>query len=57
MIHKTFINLCLTLLAVCWSVAVQAQTILSVDGIDYLLDNSNMTAMVFGPFLIREVIL
>lgn len=50
MIHKNFINLCLTLLAVCWSVAVQAQTILSVDGIDYLLDNSNMTAMVFGPY-------
>lgn len=50
MIHKNFTNLCLTLLAVCWSVVVQAQTILSVDGIDYLLDNSNMTAMVFGPY-------
>ena len=50
MLHKKFINLCLTLLTVCWSVAVQAQTILSVDGIDYLLDNSNMTAMVFGPY-------
>ena len=48
MIHKNFINLCLTLLAVCWSVAVQAQTP-SVDGIDYLLDKSNMTATVFGP--------
>lgn len=50
MIHKNFINLCLTLLAVCWSVAVQAQAQTpSVDGIDYLLDKSNMTATVFGP--------
>lgn len=50
MIHKNFINLCLTLLAVCWSVAVQAQMQTpSVDGIDYLLDKSNMTATVFGP--------
>ena len=47
MIHKNFINLCLTLLAVCWSVAVQAQT-LSVDGIDYSLDKSSMTASVTG---------
>lgn len=45
MIHKNFINLCLTLLAVCWSVAVQAQT-LSVDGIDYYLNKSDMTATV-----------
>lgn len=48
MIHKNFINLCLTLLAVCWSVAVQAQT-LSVDGIDYYLNKSDMTATVTGP--------
>ena len=48
MIHKNLINLCLTLFAVCWSIAVQAQTP-SVDGIDYLLDKSNMTATVFGP--------
>lgn len=48
MIHKNFINLCLTLLAVCWSVAVQAQT-LSVDGIDYSLNKSDMTATVTGP--------
>ena len=46
MIHKNFINLCLTLLAVCWSVAVQAQTKLSVDGIDYSLYQSDMTATV-----------
>ena len=48
MIHKNFINLCLTLLAVCWSVAVQAQS-LSVDGIDYYLNKSDMTATVTGP--------
>lgn len=48
MIHKNFINLCLTLLAVCWSVVVQAQS-LSVDGIDYYLDKSSMTASVTGP--------
>lgn len=58
MIHKNFINLCLTLLAVCWSVAVQAQT-LSVDSINYSLNKSNMTATVtrglldyLGPHLV-----
>ena len=48
MIHKNFINLCLTLLAVCWSVVVQAQS-LSVDGIDYSLDKNDMIATVTGP--------
>ena len=36
MTHKTIINICLTLIALCWTVAIQAQTA-TVDGINYNL--------------------
>ncbi len=36
MTHKTFINICLTLIALCWTMAIQAQTA-TVDGINYSL--------------------
>uniref|UniRef100_UPI0040271163 leucine-rich repeat domain-containing protein n=1 Tax=Prevotella sp. TaxID=59823 RepID=UPI0040271163 len=36
MTHKTIINICLTLIALCWAVAIQAQTA-TVDGINYSL--------------------
>ena len=36
MTHKTFINICLTLIALCWTMAIQAQTA-TVDGINYNL--------------------
>ena len=36
MTHKTFINICLTLIALCWTMAIQAQTA-TVYGINYSL--------------------
>lgn len=36
MTHKTFINICLTLIALCWTMAIQAQKV-TVDGINYSL--------------------
>ena len=44
MTHKTIINICLTLIALCWTIAIQAQTA-TVDGINYNL-NSDKTAEV-----------
>lgn len=44
MTHKTFINICLTLIALCWTMAIQAQTA-TVDGINYNL-KSDKTAEV-----------
>ena len=43
MTHKTFINICLTLIALCWTVAIQAQTAI-VDGINYSLNADAKTA-------------
>ena len=45
MTHKTFINICLTLIALCWTVAIQAQTA-TVDGINYSLNADAKTAEV-----------
>lgn len=45
MTHKTFINICLTLIALCWTVAIQAQTA-TVDGINYSLNANAKTAEV-----------
>ena len=36
MTHKTIINICLTLIALCWTMAIQAQKV-TVDGINYYL--------------------
>ena len=45
MTHKTIINICLTLIALCWTVAIQAQTA-TVDGINYNLNADAKTAEV-----------
>ena len=45
MTHKTFINICLTLIALCWTMAIQAQTA-TVDGINYSLNGYTKTATV-----------
>lgn len=45
MTHKTIINICLTLIALCWTVAIQAQTA-TVDGINYNLYTGTNTAEV-----------
>lgn len=45
MTHKTFINICLTLIALCWTMAIQAQTA-TVDGINYYLNAYAKTAEV-----------
>lgn len=43
--HKTFINICLTLIALCWTMAIQAQWA-TVDGINYRLNADAKTARV-----------
>ena len=45
MTHKTIINICLTLIALCWTVAIQAQTV-TIDGINYSLNADAKTAEV-----------
>ena len=45
MTHKTIINICLTLIALCWTMAIQAQTA-TVDGINYRLNADAKTAEV-----------
>ena len=45
MTHKTIINICLTLIALCWTMAIQAQSA-TVDGFNYDLNTQNMTAEV-----------
>lgn len=45
MTHKTIINICLTLIALCWTVAIQAQKV-TVDGINYRLNTDAKTAEV-----------
>lgn len=43
MTHKTFINICLTLIALCWTMAIQGKTV-TVDGINYSLNADAKTA-------------
>ena len=45
MTHKTIINICLTLIALCWTVAIQARDV-TVDGINYYFSYSSKTAQV-----------
>lgn len=60
MTHKTIINICLTLIALCWTVAIQAKTA-TVDGINYYLNADAKTAEVTkstatGDIVIPEII-
>lgn len=43
MTHKTIINICLTLIALCWTMAIQGKTV-TVDGINYSLNADAKTA-------------
>lgn len=45
MTHKTIINICLTLIALCWTMAIQAKWA-TVDGINYSLNADAKTARV-----------
>lgn len=45
MTHKTIINICLTLIALCWTMAIQARRA-TVDGINYSLNADAKTARV-----------
>ena len=45
MTHKTFFNICLTLIALCWTMAIQAKRA-TVDGINYSLNADAKTARV-----------
>ena len=55
MTHKTFINICLTLIALCWTMAIQAQTV-TVDGINYYL-NSDKTAEVTKSNVTGDIVI
>lgn len=54
MTHKTIINICLTLIALCWTMAIQAQT--TVDGINYNL-NSDKTAVVTKSNVTGDIVI
>lgn len=56
MTHKTFINICLTLIALCWTVAIQAQTA-TVDGINYSLNANAKTADVTGITISGDIVI
>ena len=55
MTHKTFINICLTLIALCWTMAIQAQTV-TVDGINYNL-KSDKTAEVTKSNVTGDIVI
>lgn len=55
MTHKTIINICLTLIALCWTMAIQAQTV-TVDGINYNL-NSDKTAVVTKSNVTGDIVI
>lgn len=55
MTHKTFINICLTLIALCWTMAIQAQTA-TVDGINYYL-SSDKTAIVTASTVTGDIVI
>ena len=56
MTHKTFINICLTLIALCWTVAIQAQTAI-VDGINYSLNADAKTAGVTKSNVTGDIVI
>ena len=55
MTHKTIINICLTLIALCWTMAIQAQTV-TVDGINYNL-KSDKTAEVTKSNVTGDIVI
>lgn len=56
MTHKTIINICLTLIALCWTVAIQAQTA-TVDGINYSLNSRTKTASVTKSNVTGDIVI
>ena len=56
MTHKTFINICLTLIALCWTMAIQAQTV-AVDGINYYFSYSSKTAQVTESNVTGDIVI
>ena len=56
MTHKTFINICLTLIALCWTMAIQAQTA-TVDGINYYLYTDTKTADVTSSTVTGDIVI
>ena len=56
MTHKTIINICLTLIALCWTVAIQAQTA-TVDGINYRFYSSAKRAIVTGITISGDIVI
>ena len=56
MTHKTFINICLTLIALCWTMAIQAQTA-TVDGINYSLNADAKTAEVTKSNVTGDIVI
>lgn len=55
MTHKTITNICLTLIALCWTMAIQAQKVI-VDGINYNL-NSDKTAEVTKSNVTGDIVI
>lgn len=56
MTHKTFINICLTFIALCWTMAIQAQTA-TVDGINYSLNGYAKTAGVTKSNVTGDIVI
>ena len=56
MTHKTFINICLTLIALCWTMTIQAQTA-TVDGINYSLNADAKTASVAKSTVTGDIVI
>ena len=56
MTHKTFFNICLTLIALCWTVAIQAQYA-TVDGIKYYLYTDTKTAEVTRSDVTGDIVI
>lgn len=56
MTHKTIINICLTLIALCWTVTIHAQTA-TVDGINYYLFSSDKRAIVTKSTVSGDIVI
>lgn len=56
MTHKTFINIYLALIVLCWPAALTAQTA-TIDGINYSLNTTDMTATVTGGSVSGDLVI
>ena len=56
MTHKTIINICLTLIALCWTMAIQAQYA-TVDGIKYYLYTDTKTVEVTRSDVTGDIVI